>query len=85
MDFFPFLKMLPDFMCSWRTWARSIRKQQQDLYFTLLKETKGRIAKGKASDCFMEVLLDKQEKDELDDEHIAYLGGILVRSLLPIP
>ena len=30
-------------------------------------------------DCFMAKLLREKEKNKLDDEHLAYLGGILVR------
>lgn len=77
VDAFPFLQFLPEFMCSWKSRAKKIRKLQQSLYFDLLNETKDRIRSGKG-DCFMKQVLEHQEKNELDDEHVAYLGGILV-------
>jgi hypothetical protein len=78
VDAFPFLQFLPEFMCSWKTRAKEIRQLQRSLYFDLLNETKARIGSGKG-DCFMKQVLEHQEKNELDDEHVAYLGGILVR------
>lgn len=77
VDAFPFLKYLPEFMCAWKREARSIRQEQRTLYFNLLDETKEKIKSG-GVDCFMSKLLREQEKNRLDDEHLAYLGGILV-------
>lgn len=78
VDAFPFLKMLPEFMCEWKTRARAIRREQRALYFSLLEETRDLISKANGPNCFMKLLLKDQEKKKLDDEHIAYLGGILV-------
>ena len=82
VDAFPFLQYLPEFMCSWKKRAKEIRQLQRSLYFDLLRETKARIGSGKG-DCFMKQILEEhQEKNGLDDEHVAYLGGILVRSCI---
>ena len=78
VEVFPFLKALPEFMAPWKTWARRIREEQRTLYFKLLNETRSQVIKGRSTGCFMESLLKEQEKSGLDDEHIAYLGGILV-------
>jgi hypothetical protein len=78
VDAFPFLKMLPEFMCEWKTRAKAIRREQRALYFSLLEETRTLMSKADGPDCFMKLLLKDQEKKELDDEHVAYLGGILV-------
>lgn len=77
VDAFPFLQYLPEFMCSWKSKAKEIRKLQRSLYFDLLKETKARMGSGRG-DCFMQRVLKDQDKNKLDDEHVAYLGGILV-------
>jgi len=37
-----------------------------------------RMRMGKCSGCFMEKLLEQQEKSELDEEYIVYTGGIFV-------
>ncbi len=79
VDAFPFLQNLPEFLCGWKTRAKEIRQLQRSLYFDLLRETRDRISSNKANGCFMERVLKDQEKNKMDDEHVAYLGGILVR------
>ncbi|CEL01369.1 hypothetical protein ASPCAL00953 [Aspergillus calidoustus] len=80
VDVVPFLKRLPDFVSPWRRWARQIRKEQRELYFELLQDAKDRRARGVRRNCFMDQLLDEsfRAKYELDDEHIAYIGGVLM-------
>lgn len=80
VDIFPFLKRLPDFISPWRRWALQIRKEQRQLYLELLQDVKDRRARGVRRNCFMDQLLDEslREKYELDDEHIAYIGGVLM-------
>ena len=81
VDAFPFLELLPEFVAPWKVRAKNIREEQRSLYFSLLEETKERMREGKAEHCFMAKVLEGQEKNEFDDEHVAYLGGILVRNL----
>ncbi|KAJ5984813.1 hypothetical protein N7522_012009, partial [Penicillium canescens] len=78
IDIFPFLKRLPDFVSPWRRWARRIRAEQRQLYFELLQEVKSRRERGIQVNCFISQLLDEKAKYELDDEHIAYIGGVLM-------
>ena len=78
VDAFPFLKLIPGLLTPWKTRARAIRQEQYSLYFGLLNETRERIRKDSKTTCFMEKILRGQEKTDLSEEHIAYLGGILV-------
>lgn len=78
VDAFPFLKYLPEFMASWKARARAIRMEQRTLYNRLLTETKSKLAKGEATDCFIARLLRDQEKSSLTDDQVMYTGGILV-------
>lgn len=80
VDIFPFLKFLPAFLAPWRKWALSIRAEQRKLYFELLQNVKDRIAKGIRRNCFMDDMLEepKRTKNGLDDEHVAYIGGVLM-------
>lgn len=80
VDAFPFLKMMPEFLSPWKREAREIRQEQRELYFELMQETQERIAAKKTTGCFLERLLHDQEKLGLDDEHMAYLGGILMEA-----
>ncbi|CAH0035241.1 unnamed protein product [Clonostachys rhizophaga] len=80
IDIFPFLKHLPTFLAPWRRWALSIRAEQRQLYFELLDNAKSRIQRGVHRKCFMDDILGeaKPTKFALDDEHIAYIGGVLM-------
>lgn len=80
MDALPFLKYLPEFAAPWKVAARNIRRDQRALYFQLMDETKTRMDQGQSTDCFMEKLIQGQEKNGLDDEHVAYVGGILMEA-----
>lgn len=78
VDAFPWLRYVPEFFASWKSRAKAIRDEQRSLYFSLMEETKTRVANRAATGCFMERILQDQAKSGLDDEHVAYLGGILV-------
>ncbi|KAJ6024488.1 hypothetical protein N7540_005285, partial [Penicillium herquei] len=80
VDAFPWLRYLPQFLASWKAKAKNIRTEQRALYFGLLEETIARIAKGATTGYFMERVLQDQQKTGLDDEHVAYLGGILMEA-----
>jgi hypothetical protein len=78
VDAFPILKYIPDILGSWKPIARSIRTKQKALYHSLLQETKLAMAEGTSLDCFMATLVREQGKNQLSDERLAYIGGILV-------
>lgn len=80
IDAMPFLKYLPEFAAPWKVTARNIRRDQQSLYFRLMRETKEKMDQGKGTGSFMEKLINNQEKSGLDDENIAYIGGILMEA-----
>ncbi|KAK2757989.1 hypothetical protein FQN54_004395 [Arachnomyces sp. PD_36] len=82
VDALTFLKYVPEWCggASWKRQAREIRRDQRALYFRLMNETKERMREGHGTGCFMEKLIENQEKSGLDDEHVAYLGGILMEA-----
>ena len=75
VDLLPILRYLPG---TWKREAKAVREAQSSLYKSLLDETKERLSAGKSTGSFMEQVLKDQEKLELDDEHVAYMGGIMV-------
>ena len=85
VDAFPFLKVIPAFLSPWKKEAKDIRTEQRSLYYDLLHETKKRLRENNLASCFMEKILDDQEKSRFNDEQVAYLGGILVFSILQGP
>jgi hypothetical protein len=78
VETFPFLKLLPEFMAPWKRWARTVREEQKGLYLSLLSETRERMESGRGPPCYMQEMLRDQIKNNMDDEHIAYLAGNLV-------
>ncbi|KAL5335036.1 cytochrome P450 [Aspergillus crustosus] len=60
--------------------TEAVQSEQRSLYFALLEETKARIGNGDTTGCLMERILKDQEKTGLDDDHVAYLGGILMEA-----
>ncbi|GAB0138040.1 hypothetical protein EsDP_00006287 [Epichloe bromicola] len=80
VDAFPFLKSLPEFLAPWKTRAKAVRKEQKTLYLKLLWETRKRLEAGKGGDCFLRTMLQGQEKNNMDDEHLAYLAGNLMEA-----
>lgn len=79
VDIFPFLKLLPDFMSSWRIWARNIRIEYRKMLYDLVRESEENSARPNAPDCFLNQMFRDQNKSGLDDEKIAYIGTALVR------
>lgn len=51
---------------------------QLALYLDLLRETKAKLAEGKCPDCFFKKMLKDQEKNEINDEWLSYIGGSFV-------
>ncbi|KAK3315853.1 cytochrome P450 [Apodospora peruviana] len=80
VDAFPFLRYVPEWAAPWKRWARAVRREQKGLYMRLVTETRERLAAGKGGDCYLQVMLRNQEKNEMDDEHLAYLAGNLMEA-----
>jgi hypothetical protein len=82
IDTFPILKLLPDFLAPWKRWAKAVRNEQKSLYLSLVNQTRERMRVETGPACLMHLMLEDQEKNEMDDEHLAYLAGNLVCSHL---
>lgn len=78
VDVFPILKYVPRFFAPWRTWALNIRAEQRELYTELLQRVKTRREHGIQRNSFVDQLITEQSQNGLDDEHIAYIGGVLM-------
>ncbi|KAL1744063.1 cytochrome P450 [Schizophyllum fasciatum] len=77
MDLFPFLQKVPEFLASWKTEAREIRKSQRGLFMQLLGECEERVASGEDTPFYMADILRSKESLGLEREQLAYLGGDL--------
>ncbi|CAL1706615.1 unnamed protein product [Somion occarium] len=80
VDVFPILKHIPEILAPWKTLCRDIRHRQRKLFFGLVDVCVERIKHGKRNECFMEYLLDNQERYNLDHEMLGYVGGSLLEA-----
>lgn len=75
VDLIPVLKYVPERWASWKTLCRDIRRRQQKLYLGLRDHCEDRIKEKRRNGCFMEDVIDQQEKLGLNREMIGYVGG----------
>jgi hypothetical protein len=59
LDFFPFLKHLPDGWMSWRKEYEDLRDAQQKIYSELVQICENRMRRGERVGCHIEDILDK--------------------------
>ncbi|KAJ7677832.1 cytochrome P450 [Mycena polygramma] len=80
MDFFPFLKYVPERWAKWKRDAANVRRMQRKLYFGLLDDTKERMRKGEGNGSYVEELVERQEELGMDREMTGYLSGVLIEA-----
>lgn len=84
-DIFPVLEYVlecvPEFLSPWHGWKQKVQavgQNQHALYRELAAGVREKIAQGRSRECFMQNLLDGQEKDGYSDIDIEYFGGVLM-------
>ncbi|KAJ7916803.1 cytochrome P450 [Mycena leptocephala] len=80
LDYFPFLKYVPERFAKWKRDCKMVRKMQRDLYFSLLDDTQERLRRGEGNGSYVEELLERQEELELDREMTGYLSGVIIET-----
>jgi hypothetical protein len=83
VDTIPLLQRLPEFMSGWKRNAKAIRRDERELYLSLVAETKVKLAEGKCPDCFLVQMLKDQDKYGISDEWLAYIAGLFVSRVHP--
>lgn len=81
VDFFPFLKHLPNFLSPWRKKALHVRELELKLYGGLANQVRERRARGVDRGSLLDKVFDSQalgDEPLLDDEQVAYIGGVLL-------
>ncbi|RYC58938.1 hypothetical protein CHU98_g7266 [Xylaria longipes] len=80
-DIFPFLEYVPEFLTPWRGWREKVQavgQNQHAMYRELVAGVREKMAQGIGRECFMQDLLNGQEKDVYSDTDIEYFGGMLL-------
>ena len=79
VDSFTILRILPErLLGGWRSRAVEVGNLMQGLYSEALDQVRTRRSNGVYRDSFMDRVLDGQEKNELSENELRFLGGVLM-------
>ena len=79
VDFLPALRIVPQWMLgNWKDRALEVGALMKSLYSTVLGRVQERRVRGIRKDSFMDRILDQQEKNQLSDNQLLFLGGVLM-------
>lgn len=80
IDFFPFLRYLPDFLLPARQRARDLHKREKELYVGHWLKAKESIQDGTIPPCFCVGMAEAQKKEHFSDDQAAYISGTLLEA-----
>ncbi|CAL1706578.1 unnamed protein product [Somion occarium] len=80
IDIVPILKHLPERVAPWKARCRHLRARQLKLLLSLLDTCENRRKTDKRNGCFMEYILDNQDRYNLDREQTAAFGGSVIEA-----
>ncbi|KAK4160082.1 putative cytochrome P450 E-class, group I [Cladorrhinum sp. PSN259] len=80
LDFFPILRVLPDFLLPARRKAKELHKKEKALYLSHWLKAKEDTANGTITRCFSEDLVAAQKAEGFDDDQAAYISGTLLEA-----
>ncbi|KAK4221067.1 cytochrome P450 [Podospora fimiseda] len=80
LDFFPILRVLPDFLLPARRKAKELHKKEKALYLSHWLKAKENTLNGTITRCFSEDLVAAQKAEGFDDDQAAYISGTLLEA-----
>ncbi|KAK3903560.1 O-methylsterigmatocystin oxidoreductase [Staphylotrichum tortipilum] len=80
VDFFPFLRFLPDFLLSVRAKAKELHRKEKALYLGHWLKAKEETAAGTIMPCFSEDLVASQKSEGFSDDQACYITGTLLEA-----
>lgn len=80
LDYFPILRLLPDFINPSKKRGKELHKEEISLYKFYMLKVKERIQKGILTGCFCEDMFKRQEKDGFTDDWASYVSGTLLEA-----
>ena len=79
VDSFPLLKIIPQYLLrNWKTRALEVEGLMKSLYTDVLSHVQSRRQQDVQRDSFMDRILDQQEKNQLTENQLLFLGGVLM-------
>ncbi|KAF2639905.1 cytochrome P450 [Massarina eburnea CBS 473.64] len=78
IDFFPFLKYLPNSLQPWRKLAIDLRSREMNLNRAFLRTVKYQVKQGAAPQCFGSLLIKIQEEEFISDDRACDILAMLI-------
>ncbi|KAL1885084.1 hypothetical protein Plec18167_001741 [Paecilomyces lecythidis] len=80
LDYFPVLRLLPDFMNPSKKRGKELHKEEIALYKSYMLKVKERMQQGIITGAFCEDMFKRQEKDGFTDDWASYVSGTLLEA-----
>ncbi|KAJ5989524.1 hypothetical protein N7481_004734 [Penicillium waksmanii] len=80
IDFFPFLRQLPEFLIPAQRKAQELHCNEKSLYLSHWMKAKSDIKDNIIKPCFSEGMYKVQQKEEFSDDQAAYISGTLLEA-----
>lgn len=80
IDFFPWLRMLPDFLLPTQKKAKELHKHEKALYLSHWLAAKEATQSGSIKPCFCVGMVAAQKADGFSDDQAAYIAGTLLEA-----
>jgi cytochrome P450 len=80
IDFFPVLRLLPDFVLPTQKKARELHKIEKQLYLSHWMKCKNSVKSGTAQPCFCIDMTAAQDAEGFSDDQAAYISGTLLEA-----
>lgn len=80
VDFFPWLRRLPDWLLPAQKNAKGLFKKEEELYLGLWLEAKHGVKAGTTKPCFCVGMAQAQLQDDFSDDQAAYISGTLLEA-----
>ncbi|CAG7918721.1 unnamed protein product [Penicillium olsonii] len=80
IDFFPWLRNLPEFLIPAQKKAKELHRREKALYLSHWLRAKEEIRQGNLNPCFCAGMYEAQQKDGFSDDQAAYISGTLLEA-----
>ncbi|KAH7093538.1 putative cytochrome P450 oxidoreductase [Paraphoma chrysanthemicola] len=80
IDFFPWLRKLPDFLLPTQQRAKELHTAEKDLYLRHWLKAKDDVRKGSIKPCFSADLVEAQKAQRFSDDEACYITGTLLEA-----
>lgn len=80
IDFFPWLRKLPDFVLTAQKKAKEMHKKEKALYRSHWLKAKDEVQRGTIKPCFCEDMAAAQKAEGISDDQAAYISGTLLEA-----